>query len=88
MAYETKDMSGTLFVNDRKEKETHPDYNGSAVINGVEMWVSGWKKSSRDGSKKFLSLAFKPKEARRPEPQKPQNLEQNADPGFDDDLPF
>jgi uncharacterized protein (DUF736 family) len=95
MAYETRDMSGTLFVNDRKEKENHPDYKGNVVINGVEMWVSGWKKASRDGSKKYLSLSFKPKEEARSYNERqraaqpaPKNLEENADPGFSDDIPF
>ncbi len=42
MAYETKDMTGSLFKNMRKEKETHPDYNGSCRINGRDLWISAW----------------------------------------------
>jgi hypothetical protein len=60
MAYELKDGQGSLFKNDRKEKDNHPGMTGSAMIGGVEYWVSSWKK---DGSKgPWLSLAFKPKE--------------------------
>jgi len=62
MAYEQKDNSGSIFVNDRKEKDNHPDRTGTALIDGTEYWVSGWLKKSKDG-KPFLSLAFKPKDA-------------------------
>jgi len=32
MAYEQKPNTGSLFKNDRKEADTHPDYKGSALI--------------------------------------------------------
>jgi hypothetical protein len=62
MAYEQKDNSGSIFVNDRKEKDNYFDRTGTALIDGTEYWVSGWLKKSKDG-KPFLSLAFKPKDA-------------------------
>jgi hypothetical protein len=60
MAYEQRDNSGSIFVNDRKEKDTHPDRTGTAMIDGVMYYVSGWLKQSAKGQ--FLSLAFKRKE--------------------------
>ncbi len=60
MAYEQRDNSGSVFVNDRKEKETHPDRTGTAMIGGVMYYVSGWIKEGAKG--KFMSLAFKRKE--------------------------
>ena len=62
MSYEQKDMSGSLFRNDRKESDTHPDYKGSALLNGVDHWVDSWVNTSKDG-KKYMSLKFKPKDA-------------------------
>lgn len=60
MAFEIKDMSGTLFQNDKKEKDTQPDMTGTAKIDGMEYWISSWKKESKNGQE-FFSLAFKPK---------------------------
>ena len=62
MAFEQKDMSGSLFKNERKENEKHPDYNGTAKINGQEYWMNAWIKESK-GGKKFFSFSFKVKEA-------------------------
>ena len=55
---EKRDNSGALFTNDKREKETHPHYQGKATINGVEYYVSAWVKEGAKG--KFQSLSFKP----------------------------
>lgn len=66
MAFEQKDNSGSLFVNERQQPGTQqPDRSGSAMIDGVEYWVSGWLKKTQDGQT-WLSLAFKRKEQRPP----------------------
>ena len=59
MAYEERDNSGTLFRNDRREKATHPNATGKALIGGVAYYVSAWTKTGKNGDK-FQSLAFKP----------------------------
>lgn len=63
MAYEAKDNSGVLFKNDRREKDTHPHAKGSALIDGVEYWVSAWTKEGQKG--RFQSLSFQRKEQRQ-----------------------
>lgn len=75
MANYDNNNSGALFINDRKEKDTHPDFKGDVTINGVQYWVSAWKKTSQNG-KRFMSLSFQPKE-------KPEDL-----PGEGDEFDF
>jgi hypothetical protein len=53
---------GTLFTNDRKTSEKHPDLKGSINIEGKEYWLSGWFKTGKSGG--FTSLSVSPKEAR------------------------
>ena len=49
MAYEIKDMSGSIFTNQGKSKETHPDFTGNFRIKGVDYSVAGWKKTAQSG---------------------------------------
>lgn len=60
MAYEQRDNSGSLFKNDKKEADNHPDYRGPCMVNGTELEISAWLKTSKDGKTKFMSLSFKP----------------------------
>ncbi len=66
MAFEQKDNSGALFRNERKDKDSHPDYTGNALIDGREYWISAWLKDGKSG--KFFSFAFKPKDFAQKEP--------------------
>lgn len=72
MSYDTpytpKDNSGALFTNDKKERDNHPDFKGSAVINGVEYWLSAWKKKDKNG-KTYLSTSYTQKEQPASAPQ-------------------
>jgi hypothetical protein len=67
MAYIERDNTGSLFINDRKEKETHPDHKGTFTLNGVQYEIAAWKKQSQRGE--FLSLSVKPKQERRAPPE-------------------
>jgi hypothetical protein len=65
----SRDNSGSISKNTRKEKDTHPDLSGKCVIDGKEYWISGWKKTNDSGP--WVSLSFKPKEAKPEERSKP-----------------
>ena len=83
--------TGMLARNDRKEKDTHPDYRGSINIEGVEYWLSGWLKEGKAGGKmegkKFFSLSVEPKQAPAAPAPKPKQAPKAA-PIEDDDIPF
>jgi uncharacterized protein (DUF736 family) len=81
MAYEMKNNSGSLFKNDKKETEKHPDYKGSAKVNGDEYWVSAWLNKSKEGTQ-YLSFNFEIKDV-QPSIQKEAGVE--ADTSF---IPF
>jgi hypothetical protein len=86
MSYEQRDNSGSLFKNDRKEQPNHPDYTGTAKVQGREFYMSAWLKESKSG-KKFMSFAFKPKLASdRGSP--PTGGKNDERPSFDDDITF
>ena len=78
--------SGILSRNERKEKDTHPDFTGQINVEGVDYWLSGWIKERRDGSGKFFSLSV-----RRKEERSSQGRGRQAAPAADeflDDIPF
>lgn len=79
MSQYDNNMRGVLFKNDRKEKDTHPDYKGTCEVNGEEMWLSAWIKDGKSG--KFMSLSFTPKEQPKKESFSPAK-------DYDEDLPF
>ena len=85
MAYEQRDLSGSLFINDKREKDTHPNLTGTIMIDGKEYWLSGWTKEKSDGEK-WISLAAKPKGPRQTDTRQPATTGS----AFDDDesIPF
>ena len=80
MAYDNTNR-WTLNKNDRKEKDTHPDYKGSLNVDGVDYWLDGWIKDGANG--KFISGSLKRKDARQEQTYQPASQ-------FDDgsDTPF
>lgn len=75
-------MRGTLGKNERREKDTHPEYTGKCEIEGSMYWISAWVKEAN--GRKFFSLAFKPieqQQAQQPA-RRPQQREQYEEPPF------
>jgi len=87
MSYDNTN-SGMLARNDKKEKDTHPDFKGSINVDGKEYWLSAWTKEGKPGGKmegrKYFSLSVSPKDApvSAPAPQKAKTFDQ-----LDDDIP-
>jgi len=55
---ERKPNTGALFSNaDNKKTEKHPDYTGTALVNGKTMSMAAWINESKAG-KKYMSLKF------------------------------
>lgn len=85
MAFELKDGQGTLHKNAKKEAGSQqPDYRGDLMVGGVLHEIAGWIKQGQRGP--WMSLQFKPKEAREAPPAKPQPKSAPVDDG--DDIPF
>jgi uncharacterized protein (DUF736 family) len=90
MSYTPKEMTGSLFKNEKRESDSHPNARGSALIDGVEYWVDAWTNTTQAGDK-YQSLKFKRKEQRQQE--KPRDRFAAAKAGaatdqFDDGPPF
>lgn len=51
------ELRGVLFPETEKKSDRHPDFTGSATVEGTEYRVSAWKRRSRS-DKPFLSLSF------------------------------
>lgn len=93
MAFQHKNNTGSLFKNDRKESERHPDYTGTIIVDGVSYWLSAWVKGGANG--KFFSLAVKAKDggkgADKSTPQQQSNPARRGsmkDALLDDEIPF
>lgn len=56
MSYEQKPNTGSIFKNDRKEKENQPDYRGTINVNGKDWSIALWVKDGKKG--KFFSASI------------------------------
>jgi len=86
MPFQHKPDSGSLFRNERRENENQPTHTGSALVDGIEYWISAWTNDT-SGGKKFFGMKFRRKDNQpstgsdaKPPPADPKD--------FDDDIPF
>lgn len=78
---ETKTNTGAIFKNDKKTKDTQPDYRGKVNVNGKEMEIALWFKESSKGTKYFSCSFSEPYMNETPKQVHTQVIEK-------DDLPF
>lgn len=78
---------GSLFKNDKKTEDKHPDLNGSINIDGVDYWISGWSKVSK-GGQKFISLSVRQKQEQTRQSSQPTRKSPPASQMPEDDIPW
>ena len=81
--YTPRELSGSLFKNDKGDNPNRPDYRGDICIGGVVYSLSAWIKEGQRG--KFMSLQATPKPATQapvyadlPAPRRQTQAEQDA----------
>ena len=84
---------GAIWKNDKKEKDTQPDFKGNMDVGGVEYWVSAWKrKPDANPAAPALSFSVQRKDEQASAPATPAaqpTPQQSAPPPYaDDDIPF
>ena len=95
MTYDNSNR-GAIWKNDDKREDNHPDFKGSLNVNGVEFWVSAWKRKEGAPAKApALSFSVKPKEqqqsiSQRATPKRPDPISSGRSlrDELSDDVPF
>jgi hypothetical protein len=78
---------GAIWKNRDKKEDKHPDFKGSLNVNGVDYWVSAWKrKDDAPNNQPALSFSIKPKDEQAAKETKPQPSRQQVE--LDDEIPF
>lgn len=87
MAYDNTN-SGMLARNERKEKDTHPDFTGSLNVDGTDYWLSAWVNEGKPGGKmegkKYFSIKINRKDQKSPRPSSSSSYNDE----MLDDIPF
>jgi uncharacterized protein (DUF736 family) len=81
---ENKTNTGAIFKNDKKTNEKQPDYKGKVNVNGKEMEIALWVKTSSAGNTYFSASFSEPYVA--PTNNVVSNVPVND--AINDDLPF
>lgn len=77
--YQMKDMTGSLFDNDKGDNNMRPDMRGTIMIDGTKYSLSAWSNESKAG-KKYLGLKISEFQ------EKPAS--NGAGQAMDDEIPF
>ena len=81
--YEQKDMTGSMFQNDKGDNAARPDMRGTVTINGVKYSLSAWNNVAKSSGKEYISIKVSEFEERQ---QGQSNGAANQ--SLDDSIPF
>lgn len=85
--YEQRNGQGSIFKNDYKKQDNHPDYRGKGKdLQGNYFEISLWVKKTRDG-KPFFSFQMREPYDAGAAPKK-QDMPKSSEFDDDDQLPF
>lgn len=62
--FQQKDMTGVLFYNAYKDKDTQPNFKGKVMIEGKEFSLSAWERKDKNGNTYYSLQANSPDEIR------------------------
>lgn len=89
MTDQKRDNEGAIWGNQKKQKETQPDFTGNATINGQEYWVSAWKRGENASDRApVLKFAFTEKEAPKDQAQYTNTAQPDPVVATNDSIPF
>ena len=80
MAFQQKNNSGTLYENKNKKTDKHPDYKGTAIVDGVNKNLAVWINTSQKGEK-YMSIRIQ-------DPQPKTGFDTIKDDQSGEDIPF
>lgn len=83
MPFEHKTNSGSLFKNQRKERDEQPDYTGTMNIEGTVYRMSGWINKPQSGGPAYINMKFQEVESGPPRRRPMSGTHMD-----DDDIPF
>lgn len=81
---------GAIWKNDNRQSDTHPHFSGSINIEGVDYWLSGWKRAD-DASDRapLVSFSVRRKDVQNAPQAAPAPVQSApADVDLDEDIPF
>ena len=80
---------GQIWPNDKEGNEKRPDFTGSLNVEGVEYWVSGWKRKEGANPKApSLSFSIQKKEEKKTENVPDSDANADGVPFEDSTIPF
>jgi hypothetical protein len=81
MAYEHQENKGSLFKNDYKKADNHPDLKGTVNIEGKLFDIAAWKNSSIEGMLSLsVSVPYKKQPIRTESEKSNSNLKKDVTP--------